>query len=125
MAEREEQCKVSEIDKAEKAFTKENEKLMEKARAGRGRHHWWLGAIEDEFARLGKERGTVKAMLMCDKPPGKLVEAIDGLEKIKAFKLQRVDREAENEVALDTSKISLDPRYCILWRRTTVIHSVS
>ena len=107
----EEQCKVSEIDKVEKAFTEENERLVEEARAWRGRFHWRLSAIEDEFATLEKERGTGKATLMCDKPPGKLVEAIDGLENIKAFKLQRVDREAGKEVALDTSKINyFDPR---------------
>ena len=56
-------------------------KLVEEARAWRGQLHWRLGAIEDEFAMLEKERGTGKATLMCDKQPGKLVEAIDGLEK--------------------------------------------
>ena len=97
VAEHEVQCKVSEIDKAEK-------------RSPRRMRNRWRKPAQDEVARLGKEHGTGKATLMCNKLPGKLVEAIDGLENIKAFQLQRVDREAGNEVALGTSKISyLDP----------------
>ena len=49
---------------------------------------WRLSAIEDEFTRLEKEHGMGKATLKCDKPPEKLVEAIDKLEeKTMAFKL--------------------------------------
>ena len=97
VAEHEVQCKVSEIDKAER-------------RSPWRMRNWWRKPARDEVARPGKERGTGKATLMCDKPPEKLVETIDGLGKIKAFQLQRVDREAGNEVALGTSKISyLDP----------------
>jgi DNA topoisomerase-1 len=59
-------------------------------------------AVEDEFTRLEKERGTgSRATLKQDKVPEKLVEEIDMLEeKIKAFKLQMVDREAGKEVVL-------------------------
>ena len=84
--------------------------IRQKRRSPRRMRNWWRKPAQDECARLGKEPGTGKATLMCDKPPGQLVEAIDGLEKIKAFQLQRVDREAGNEVALGTSRISyLDP----------------
>jgi DNA topoisomerase-1 len=76
-----------------------------------------LRAVEDEFARLEKERGTRKAALKRDKPAEKLIESIDKLEdKIKAFRLQMVDREAGKEVALGTSKINyLDPRITAAW----------
>jgi len=69
------------------------------------------------FARLEKERGTGKATLKRDKPPEKLVKAIDRLEeRIKAFKLRMVDREARKEVALGTSKINyVDPRISAAW----------
>jgi DNA topoisomerase-1 len=36
-----------------------------------------LGATEDEFARLEKERGTGEATLKRDKTPERLVEGID------------------------------------------------
>ena len=114
VAEHEEQCKAREIEKAEKKFAKENEKLVEEGKPAQDKDvlSSRLSAIEDEFARLEKERGTNKAALKRDKPSEKLVEAIDRLEeKIKAFKLQMVDREAGKEVALGTSKINyLDPR---------------
>jgi DNA topoisomerase-1 len=120
VAEHEEACKAREIERVEKKFAKENEKLAEEGKDTqdddvlRSR----LGAVEDEFARLEKERGTGKATLKRDRPAEKLVEAIDKLEdKIKAFKLQMVDREAGKEVALGTSKINyLDPRWADLCR---------
>lgn len=43
-----------------------------------------------------------KATLMRGKASEELVEAIDRLEKIKDFKLQMVDREAEKKAALST-----------------------
>jgi DNA topoisomerase-1 len=114
VAEHEEQCKAREIEKAEKKFAKENEKLTEEGKPAQDEDvlRTRLSAIEDEFAKLEKERGTGKATLKRDRPPEKLVEAIDRLEeRIKAFKLQMVDREAGKEVALGTSKINyLDPR---------------
>lgn len=114
IAEHEEQCKVREIERAEKKFAKENEKLAEEGKPAQGKDvlRSRLRVIEDDFARLEKERGTRKAALKRDRPTEKLVEGIDKLEeKIKAFKLQMVDREAGKEVALGTSKINyLDPR---------------
>jgi DNA topoisomerase-1 len=112
--EHEEQCKAREIERTEKKFAKENEKLAEEGKPSQGEDvlRSRLRAVEDEFARLDKERGTGKAALKRDKPAEKLIEGIDKLEeKIKAFKLQIVDREAGKEVALGTSKINyLDPR---------------
>jgi DNA topoisomerase I len=115
VAEHEEACKAREIERAEKKFTKENEKLAEEDKPAQGKDvlRSRLSAIDDEFARLEKERGTRKATLKRDRAPEKLVETIDRLEdKIKTFKLQMVDREAGKEVALGTSKINyLDPRW--------------
>jgi DNA topoisomerase-1 len=114
VAEHEESCKAREIERTEKKFAKENEKLAEEGKATQGEDvlRSRLRAVEDEFARLEKERGTGKAALKRDKSAEKLVDAIDKLEeKIKTFKLQMVDREAGKEVALGTSKINyLDPR---------------
>jgi DNA topoisomerase-1 len=115
VAEHEEACKAREIERAEKKFAKENEKLAEEGKPAQDEDvlHARLQAIDDDFARLEKERGTGKATLKRDRAPEKLVEAIDKLEdKIKTFKLQMVDREAGKEVALGTSKINyLDPRW--------------
>lgn len=62
-----------------------------------------LAAIEEEFERLEKERGTGKATLKRPKLPEKIEEAIAKLdEKIKTFKLQMVDREEGKEVSLGT-----------------------
>jgi DNA topoisomerase I len=114
VAEHEESCKARDIERAEKKFAKENEKLAEEGKPAQGKDvlRSRLETIEDEFARLEKERGTGKAALKRDRSAEKLIEAIDKLEdKIKTFKLQMVDREAGKEVALGTSKINyLDPR---------------
>jgi DNA topoisomerase-1 len=115
VAEHEEACKAREIERAEKKFAKENEKLAEEGKPAQGKDvlRSRLRAIDDDFARLEKERGTGKATLKRERAPEKLVESIDRLEdKIKTFKLQMVDREAGKEVALGTSKINyLDPRW--------------
>jgi DNA topoisomerase I len=115
VVEYEEACKVREIERIEKKFAKENEKLVDEGKPAQGKDvlRLRLRAIDDEFARLVKERGSGKATLKREKAPEKLVEAIDKLDdKIKAFKLQMVDREAGKEVALGTSKINyLDPRW--------------
>ncbi|KAI0288507.1 hypothetical protein BC826DRAFT_1037325 [Russula brevipes] len=119
VAEHEELCKAREIERAEKKFAKENEKLAEEGKPTQGEDvlRSRLRAVEDEFARLEKERGTGKAALKRDRSAEKLVDAIDKLEeKIKTFKLQMVDREAGKEVALGTSKINyLDPRITAAW----------
>ena len=97
VAEHEEACKACEIERTEKKFAKENEKLAEEGKDTQGDDvlRSRLRAVEDEFTRLEKERGMGKATIKRDKAPEKLVEEIDVLEeKIKAFKLQMVDREA-------------------------------
>lgn len=101
----EDQLKVKEIEKAEKKFAKENEKLREDGKADQDQEVLTqrLEAVEDEFKRLKKERGTERATLKRDKPPEKIEEAIEKMsEKIKAFKLQIVDRDEGKEVALGT-----------------------
>lgn len=119
VVEHEENMKAKEIEKAEKKFARENEKLEEdggkpqKDSVLEGR----ISEIEEEFKRLAKERGTGKAVLKRERAEDKVVEAIDKLsDKIKAFKLQIVDRDAGKEVALGTSKINyLDPRITAAW----------
>jgi len=119
VAEHEEQWKAKEIDKVEKKFQKDNEKLKEdgKEELDESMLKEKIKEIEVEFKRLKKERGTEKAELKREKPTDKLEDAIDKLdEKIRTFKLQMVDREAGKEVALGTSKINyLDPRITAAW----------
>ncbi|KAF9241621.1 DNA topoisomerase I [Melanogaster broomeanus] len=119
IAEHEDSLKKKDIEKAEKRFAKENEKLVEdggnplddsvlKTR---------IAAIALDYEKLTKERGTRKAVLKRERPVEKIEEAIQKLdEKIKTFKLQMDDREAGKEVALGTSKINyLDPRITAAW----------
>ncbi|KAI0075760.1 hypothetical protein K474DRAFT_1663863 [Panus rudis PR-1116 ss-1] len=119
VVEHEELMKKKEIEKAEKKFQKENEKLAEEGKEPQKDSvlKERIKEIEDEFKRLKKERGTGKASLKRERPTEKIEEAIDKLdEKIKAFKLQMEDREAGKEVALGTSKINyLDPRITAAW----------
>ncbi|KAJ3847830.1 DNA topoisomerase I [Lentinula lateritia] len=125
IVEYEEQMKSKEIEKAEKKFAKENEKLTEddlkpqldSVLEARIRH------IEEEFKRLAKERGKTTVAVKGNKTPEKLMEGIDKLtERIKSFKLQMVDRDEGKEVALGTSKINyLDPRITASWCK---IHDV-
>ncbi|KAK0195611.1 DNA topoisomerase I [Armillaria mellea] len=116
----EESMRDKDIEKAEKKFEKDNEKLVED---GKEPHDQAvldnrIKAIKDEYKRLAKERGTRKAKT--NKTAEKLEEAIEKLgQKIKAFKLQMVDRDAGKEVALGTSKINyLDPRITAAWCKT-------
>jgi len=71
VAEHKEQCKARKIEKAEKKFAKENEKLVEEGKATQDKDvlRSRLSAIEDKFARLEKERGSGEAMLKRDEPP--------------------------------------------------------
>lgn len=114
IAEHEEQWKAREIEKTEKKFQKDNEKLVEQGEKPQPESALKdkVKEIESEFKRLKKERGTSKHELKREKPTEKIEEAIQKLdEKIKTFKLQMEDREAGKEVALGTSKINyLDPR---------------
>ncbi|GJE92722.1 DNA topoisomerase 1 [Phanerochaete sordida] len=119
VAEHEEQWKAREIEKAEKKFLKDNEKLVEQGEKPQPESALKekIKEVETEFKRLKKERGTNKHELKREKPTDKIEEAIQKLdEKIKAFKLQMEDREAGKEVALGTSKINyLDPRITAAW----------
>ena len=101
----EEALKGKEIEKAEKKFAKDNEKLVEEGKKPNQDSvlEERIETIEDDFKRLAKERGTKKATLKREKPVEKMEEAIDKLtEKIKAFKLQMVDRDEGKEIALGT-----------------------
>ncbi|KAF9012361.1 hypothetical protein BDQ17DRAFT_1343749 [Cyathus striatus] len=121
----EDNMKAKEIEKAEKKFARENEKLEEDGKKSNKDTvlKERLQAIEDEFKKLAKERGTGKHSLNRERPVEKIEEAVDKLtEKIKNFKLQMVDRDEGKEVALGTSKINyLDPRITAAWCK---IHEV-
>jgi DNA topoisomerase I len=103
--EHEEVMKAKDIERAEKKFAKENEKLVEEGKIPQADSvlKEKIKDVEDEYKRLKKERGTGKATLKRERPAEKLEEAIGNLDdKIKTFKLQMVDREAGKEVALGT-----------------------
>lgn len=105
IAEHEETWKTRELEKIEKKFAKENEKLVEEGKEPQADSvlKERRKEIETEFKRLAKERGTGKAALKRERPTEKIEESIDKLdEKIKTFKLQMEDREAGKEVALGT-----------------------
>ncbi|KAG6820739.1 hypothetical protein H0H93_012385 [Arthromyces matolae] len=115
----EEELKTKEIEKAEKKFAKDNEKLTADGKKALTKDvlQERLDAIKDEFKKLAKERGTKKAVLKRERPIEKIVEVIEKLtEKIKTSALQIEDRDAGKEVALGTSKINyLDPRITVAW----------
>ncbi|KAG6375394.1 DNA topoisomerase I [Boletus reticuloceps] len=119
IVEHEESLKNKDIEKAEKKFAKDNEKLAEEG--GQPSEDSVLKdritVITADYKRLAKERGTGKAVLKRERPVEKIEEAIQKLdERIKTFKLQMDDREAGKEVALGTSKINyLDPRITAAW----------
>ncbi|KAI0029986.1 hypothetical protein K488DRAFT_55207 [Vararia minispora EC-137] len=119
VAEHEESLKQKELEKVQKKFAKDNEKLVEEGKPALGDDvlEQRTMAVEEEFKRLKRERGTGKAALKRDRPILKIEDAIAKLdERIKAFKLQMEDREAGKEVALTTSKINyLDPRITTAW----------
>lgn len=101
----EEQMKAKEIEKIERKFTRDNEKLV--ADGGKPMEDSELkeklDVIHEDFERLKKERGTSKAKLKREKPEEKIEEAIEKLDqRIKTFKLQMEDREAGKEVSLGT-----------------------
>jgi len=101
----EESLKAKDIEKAEKKFAKENEKLEEEGQKPQKDSvlKERIADIDEEYKRLAKERGTGKATLKRERAPEKIEEAIVKLaDKIKSFKLQMVDRDAGKEVALGT-----------------------
>ncbi|KAG1881336.1 DNA topoisomerase I [Suillus tomentosus] len=115
----EKSLKNKEIEKAEKKFAKDNEKLVQEGSKPQPDSvlQEKIEAAEAEYKRVADERGTGKAKLKRDRAPEKIEEAVQKLnEKIKTFKLQMDDREAGKEVALGTSKINyLDPRITAAW----------
>jgi DNA topoisomerase-1 len=135
VAQYEEQLEAKEIEKAEKKFAKDNEKLAAdgEAELKPAELAERIKAIKDDFKRLKKEQGTGKATLKRERPAEKIEEAITKLEeRIAAAGLQMVDREEGKEVALGTrsvawawheidsdvshSKINyLDPRITAAW----------
>lgn len=109
VVEHEESMKKKDIEKAEKKFAKDNEKLA--ADGGNPQKDSVLKErikeIEADYKHLEKERGTKKATLKREKPVDKIEEAIEKLdERIKTSKLQMVDREAGKEVALGTRLVT-------------------
>ena len=107
--EHEESLKKKDLEKAEKKFAKDNEKLVEEGNqllddsVLKDR----IAVIEADYKKLAKERGTGKASLKRERPAEKIEEAIQKLdERIKTFKLQMDDREAGKEVALGTRLVA-------------------
>ena len=101
----ENQLKSKDIEKAEKKFAKDNEKLVEEDKKPQDDSvlQERIDAIEVEYEKLAQERGTGKATLKRERPTEKIEEAIEKLdEKIKTFKLQMDDRDAGKEIALGT-----------------------
>lgn len=105
IVEHEESLKTKDIEKAEKKFAKDNEKLVEEGKQPQDDSVLKdrIAVIAADYKRLVKERGTGKAALKRERPVEKIEEAIQKLdERIKTFKLQMDDREAGKEVALGT-----------------------
>lgn len=105
IAEHEEGLKAKEIERVQKKFAKENEKLQEDGKKPQPESALKerLKEVEDEFKKLKKERGTNKASFARARPVEKIEEMISKLdERMKTFKLQMLDREAGKEVALTT-----------------------
>ncbi|KAH9935783.1 uncharacterized protein B0H18DRAFT_977280 [Fomitopsis serialis] len=122
IAEHEEHLKEKDLEKVEKKFVKDNEKLAEEGKEPLADSvlKQRRKDVEEEYKRLAKERGTNKATLKRERPTEKIEEAIAKLDdRMKTFKLQMEDREAGKEVALSTSKINyLDPRITAAWCKT-------
>lgn len=105
IAEHEESLKVKEIERVQKKFAKENEKLQEDGKKPQPDSvlKERLKEVDDEYKKLKKERGTNKAAFARARPVEKIEEMISKLdERMKTFKLQMLDREAGKEVALTT-----------------------
>ena len=116
IVEHEEATQAKEIEKAEKKFAKDNENLKEEGAEPQSDSilQKKMEDIKAEFKRLAKERGTGKATLKRERPVEKMEEAIEKItEKIKAFRLQIVDRDAGKEVALGTRSVSPHLLLCL------------
>ncbi|KAG5648478.1 hypothetical protein DXG03_003089 [Asterophora parasitica] len=121
----EDDLKEREVEKAQKRFAKDNEKLVEDGKSPQADSvlQERIRIIKAEFETLAEERGTKEATLKKSRTAAQLEDAIDKLDgKIKGFALQIEDRDAGKEVALGTSKINyLDPRITVAWCK---IHDV-
>ncbi|KAJ7346667.1 DNA topoisomerase I [Mycena albidolilacea] len=121
----EESMKAKDIEKAEKKFKQENEKLEEEGNKPQKPSvlEERLADIDAEYKVLVSERGTKLAELKRERPAEKVQDAITKLtERISAAKLQIIDRDEGKEIALNTSKINyLDPRITASWCK---IHDV-
>lgn len=110
----EEECQKKEIEKAEKKFAKENEKLeadSKKAQGGKVLQER-IAEIKAEYKRLEQERGKDEVMPKKGRTVEKAQEMIQKLDdKIKNFRLQMVDREEGKEVSLGTRYGYLDTCY--------------
>ena len=105
-----------EIEKTQKKFEKDNEKLVADGQTPKPRSvlEESLEEIRQDFAKLESERGTGLAELKRARPVEKMEEAIRKLEeKIKNCKLQMLDREEGKEVALGTRYVHILWRFCI------------
>lgn len=116
IGEHEESLKKKDIEKAEKKFAKDNEKLVEDGSQPQEDSVLKdrIAVIEADYKRLAKECGTGKAVLKRERPVEKIEEAIKKLdERIKTFKLQMDDREAGKEVALGTRLVVSCTSACV------------
>lgn len=101
----EEECEKRDLEKAEKKFAKDNEKLEadgKKAHPDKVLRER-MEDVREEYRRLAEERGTEEAQVKKGRTVEKLQENLDKLDdKIKNFKLQMIDREEGKEVSLGT-----------------------
>ena len=105
IASHENSVRDKEVEKAQKKFEKDNEKLVAEGEQAKPESvlEERLQEIRQEHARLESERGTGLAELKKPRPVEKLEEGIRKLEeKVKNFKLQMMDREEGKEVSLGT-----------------------
>ncbi|CAK5265750.1 unnamed protein product [Mycena citricolor] len=101
----EETTQAIQIEKAEKKFAKENEKLEEDGKEPQDDSvlEKRIAEIKEEFEALAEERGTKLHEPKKARPADKIEEAIIKLtERIKASKLQLDDKDEGKEVALGT-----------------------
>jgi DNA topoisomerase-1 len=101
----EESMKAKDIEKAEKKFKQENEKLEEEGSKPQKPSvlEERLADIDTEYEALASERGTKLAELKRERPAEKVQDAITKLtERISAAKLQIIDRDEGKEIALNT-----------------------
>ncbi|KDQ21875.1 hypothetical protein BOTBODRAFT_50413 [Botryobasidium botryosum FD-172 SS1] len=118
----EDETRAKEIEKAQKKWEKDNEKLEAEGKDTLDESvvEAKISKINDEYDRLKEERGTGQAEVKGKKTEENILTNIAKLdERIHTMKIQMVDREEGKEVALGTSKINyLDPRITQAWCKT-------